>query len=600
MKIFTKIAAGLLLVLPLTINAQDDNGGFNPISGGNVRGNVQLDAQYYPDDKGLGINDSTLNGKRFGLNTYSNIIYNYKNFSAGMRFEAFLNPMQGYDARYEGVGIPYWFASFKNDKLEMTAGHFYEQFGSGLIFRTYEEWTLGYDNNMLGVDAKFRPYDGITITGVAGVQRYFWQKYSTNDRGIVKGLDANLAINDIIYGEERAASQKVRFTLGGSFISRYMDCEDQRISSTSDTLTIIDPITGSPIPATMDVAVTGVIPRNVGAWASRFGISGGGVDWYVEYAQKANDPSGMNHYIYKKGQAFYSTLSYSTKGVGIYAAYKWIDNMSFKSDPNQIGTPSMLDINYLPAITKEHVYSLATMYPYATQPNGEAGLQVQAMYTIPRRTKIGGKYGTTITANYSLAKDIKKEYDTESPNANEYTAKLFSMGDLTFYQDINIQLERKFSKKFKMKLSYYNQNYNQHVVEDNIYDKGAVVLANIGVADLTYNISTNTSLRFELQGLWTSSKDKYVHDDGDWLSGLLELNIAPKWFVSVGDEWNYKTYNEDKDPLHYFNVAFGYTQGANRISLRYGRQRDGLLCVGGVCRYVPQSTGLTLSILSSF
>jgi len=52
--------------------------------------------------------------------------------------------------------------------------------------------------------------------------------------------------------------------------------------------------------------------------------------------------------------------------------------------------------------------------------------------------------------------------------------------------------------------------------------------------------------------------------------------------------------------LHYYNVAAGYTQGATRIALRYGRQREGLLCVGGVCRYVPQSTGLTLSITSSF
>lgn len=600
MKFFTKSILLLFAILPLATYAQNDNSGFHPISEGNVRGNVQLDAQYYPDDKGLGINDSSLNSKRFGLNTYANIIYNYKNFSTGMRFEAFLNPMQGYDARYEGVGIPYWFASFKNNKLEMTAGHFYEQFGSGLIFRSYEEWTLGYDNNMLGVDAKFKPYDGITVTGVAGVQRYFWEKYTPNSRGIVKGLDANFSINDMIYGEEGSSSQKVRFTLGGSFVSRYMKCADVLVGSSSVGKMIFDPISGDSVATMVYYVTTGKIPKNVGAWASRFGVSGGGVDWYVEYAQKANDPSGLNHYIYKNGQAFYTTLSYSTKGLGIYAAYKWIDNMSFKSDPNQIGTPSMLDINYLPAITKEHVYSLATMYPYATQPNGEAGFQVQAMYTIPRKTKIGGRYGTTITANYSLAKDIKKVYVSNSANLNEYTSTLFSMGDLTFYQDINVQLERKLSKKFKLKLSYYNQNYNQHVVEDNIYDKNAVVLANIGIADLTFNITPVTSLRLEMQGLWTSGKEKYVRDDGDWLSALLELNIAPKWFVSIGDEWNYKTYKEDTHPLHYFNAAFGYTQGSNRISLRYGRQRDGLLCVGGVCRYVPQSTGLTLSILSSF
>lgn len=588
-----------LLSTPLLLKAQDNNG-WNPLSGGTVRGNVQLDAQYYPDDQGLGINDSTLNGKRFGLNAFANVIYNYKNFSAGMRFESYLNPMQGYDARYEGTGIPYWFASFKNEKLEMTAGHFYEQFGSGLIFRSYEEWTLGYDNNLMGIDAKFRPYDGITITGITGVQRYFWDSYTANSRGIVKGLDGDFSINDIFYGEDNASMHKVRFRLGGSFVSRYMDCADITIGTTTDSITITDPITGLLIPAVETTTVIAKIPRNVGSWATRFGVSGGGVDWYVEYAQKANDPSGMNQYIYKKGEAIYTTLSYSTKGLGLYGAYKWIDNMSFKSDPNQIGTPSMLDINYLPAITKEHVYSLATMYPYATQVNGEAGFQLQAMYTIPRKTWLGGKYGTTITANYSLAKEIKKEYDTESANSNEYTSQIFSMGELTYYQDFNFQFERKLNKSWKLKLSYYNQKYNQHVIEDNIYDGEEMVLANIAVADITYNLSNKTSLRLELQGLFTSGNEKYVRYKGDWLAALLELNIAPKWFVSIGDEWNFKTYDEEKDPLHYFNVAFGYTHGSNRIALRYGRQRDGLLCVGGVCRYVPQSTGLTLSIVSSF
>jgi hypothetical protein len=82
------------------------------------------------------------------------------------------------------------------------------------------------------------------------------------------------------------------------------------------------------------------------------------------------------------------------------------------------------------------------------------------------------------------------------------------------------------------------------------------------------------------------------------MGGLLEFNVAPKWFVSVGDEWNYN--NPADNNLHYYNVAAGYTEGATRIALRYGRQREGLLCVGGICRYVPQSTGLTLSITTSF
>ena len=34
--------------------------------------------------------------------------------------------------------------------------------------------------------------------------------------------------------------------------------------------------------------------------------------------------------------------------------------------------------------------------------------------------------------------------------------------------------------------------------------------------------------------------------------------------------------------------------------LQYGKQRAGVFCVGGVCRAVPASNGLTFSFTSSF
>jgi hypothetical protein len=113
------------------------------------------------------------------------------------------------------------------------------------------------------------------------------------------------------------------------------------------------------------------------------------------------------------------------------------------------------------------------------------------------------------------------------------------------------------------------------------------------VLDVTYKFDSRNSLRAELQGLFTKE------DDGDWLALMLEYNVSPTWFFSIQDEFNYGNPVDDKQ-VHYYNVSFGYTQKSNRFSLRYGRQREGLLCVGGVCRYVPASTGLTLTITSSF
>lgn len=560
------------------------------LEGGKVTGNVQLDAQIYADDDALGINDTSLNYKRFGTNNFANLKYSNGNFNAGIRFESYLNPMLGYDdPRFEGVGIPYWYANYKLSKFEITAGHFYEQYGSGLILRSWEEWTLGYDNNLYGMNVKFTPVKGMTIKGLVGVHRYFWEPYTPDSRGIVRGVDGDFNINEIFSSLE---DSKTQVTLGGSFVSKYE-------KATSKTFTREYDSTGA---ADEEWNIKRVyeynLPTNVGSWATRINLSSGKFNWYAEYAEKGNDPNASNNYIYKKGQAIYSTLSYSTKGFGIFLSTKWIDNMMFKSKRSEVGTPAMLDVNYLPAISKEHPYSLATMYPYATKQNGEFGFQGEVVYTIPKKSTLGGKYGTTLTLNYSFANSIKKEQISDdipidSTGTDGYKTQFFSIGDIPFYRDLSFLIEKKFSKKVKAKGAYYNQTYNMHVIEDDIFDDEEMVHAHIAIVDLTYKFSRKHSLRTELQGLWTKE------DEGDWAALTLEYNVSPHWFFSVMDEYNYGNPTSDRQ-LHYYNVSFGYTDKSNRISLRYGRQREGLLCVGGVCRYVPASTGLTVTFTSSF
>jgi len=556
---------------------------------GKVTGNMQIDGQIYLDDDKLGIDGESLNYKRFGTNNFANILYSNGNFNAGIRFESYLNPMQGFDPRYEGIGVPYWFVNYKLSKFDITAGHFYEQFGSGLVLRSWEEWTLGYDNNLYGMNIKFSPVDGVTLKGLVGVQRYFWEPYEPDNRGIVRGADADFQLNDIFTDIK---DSKTQITLGGSFVSRYEKAPSMTFTREYDSIGSGGVVWNNTLTYEYD------LPVNVASYAGRINIAHGGFNLYAEYAEKDNDPNASNNFIYKKGQALYSTLSYSTKGFGLFLSTKWIDNMMYKSARNEIGSPAMLDINYLPAISKEHPYSLATLYPYATKQNGEFGFQGEVVYTIPKKTTLGGKYGTTITLDYSYANSIKKEQISpeipiDSTGTDGYKTQFLSIGDIPFYRDFDIMVEHKFSKKVKVKASYYKQTYNLHVVEDDIFDDEEMVYADIAVVDFTYKFNRKHSLRTELQGLWTKE------DEGDWAALTLEYNISPTWFFSVMDEYNYGNPLSDMQ-VHYYNVSFGYTDQSNRISVRYGRQREGLLCVGGVCRYVPASTGFTITLTSSF
>ena len=140
--------------------------------------------------------------------------------------------------------------------------------------------------------------------------------------------------------------------------------------------------------------------------------------------------------------------------------------------------------------------------------------------------------------------------------------------------------------------SYYNITLNNDVTEVSLTAHG-LIQSHIGVLETNWKINKKHSLRTELQALFTE-KDK-----GNWATIVAEYSISPGWFFSVMDQYNYG--NKDVDlRIHYIIGSLGYTHDATRIMASYGRQRAGLFCVGGVCRFVPASNGLTLTVSHSF
>lgn len=549
------LITSFIAMISQSVSAQD-------ILGGQVRGSFQADVQTYEPNSQIGITEEDINGEKVGMNGFGSFIYTNNNFTMGMRFETYLKPLVGFDRQYEGTGIPYRFASYRKDKFEITVGNFYDQFGNGLIFRAYEEWSLGYDNSVDGIRVKFKPSKGIALKGIYGVQRNYWEKYENDNRGIVRGFDGEFFLNDIV---PSMAESKTKIIVGGAMMNKFQ--KD-------------DPF--SPY----------IFPENVSAFSGRFNLNRGKVSLLGEYAYKINDPNAINDYIYKEGQAIFLSGSYSQKGLGITVGAKWIDNMSFKSDRENKG--NTLDMSFLPPLTKTHTYSLEAMYPYATQPNGEMALNGQVVYTIPKKSKLGGKYGTTIEVNYTWTNSIKKDPLNYIDSTRQgYNSSIFKAGDLTYFNDFNVELSKKINKKWKMILAYTHLKYNFDVIEEDLQSDHNIYEVHVAVADITYKFNRKNALRMEFQYLNTKQ------DSGNWAAALLEYTIAPKWFFSVRDEYNFNN-PVSSNTYHYYSAAMGYTNGPNRIQVAYGLQREGILCVGGICRRVPAASGLTLTIVSSF
>lgn len=510
---------------------------------GSITGNFQSDAQYYQNDSKIG---SVAPDQKLASNSFLNLNYRFEKFSAGVRAETYLPPLQGFDPRYEGTGFPYRFLKYSGDDIQITVGNVYEQFGNGLVLRTYQDWGLGFDNSIDGLGIKYRLGYGLSAKGIIGKQRFFFDKGA----GIVRGLDLEWHLNEIF------DSLQTQYKLGISGVSKFQKDED--------------PIYN--------------LPENVATISGRLSIQNKSFSLNGEYAYKYNDPSFTNSNSYQNGKAILINAAYFKNGFTASLNLKRIDNFDFRSDRAASG--NNLLINYLPSLSINYTNRLFSLYPYVTQPLGEFGTQGEVSYKFKKGSKIGGKYGTFVNANYTRIHDVKR---TELDSPLQYESGIFDISDKILYQALSFEISKKFNKKLKNKLIYqYFESDNSVLL---VADFKGTIAGHITVLETNYQFSSKHSLKVELQSLLTKQ------DQGDWATIQLEHTFFRKWFVNFLDDFNYGNPN---GKIHYASIGGGYHQGSTRFSVSYGRQRAGVLCVGGVCRLVPATNGLSASLSKSF
>ncbi|MEN9303319.1 MAG: hypothetical protein RL264_1748 [Bacteroidota bacterium] len=533
-----------------------------------LTGNVESTFQYLNNDSIIGANQPT---EKALINSYMNVFYTQGNFKAGLRFESYLPHIQGYPNRFDGTGLGMRYVGYENDFVDITLGSIYEQFGSGLALRSYEDRALGYDNFIDGIRLKVTPKAGFQIKAVYGYQRFsFQQGKIIHGDGIVRGIDAELHLNETF---SKMKEFPLDVVLGTSFVSKFQKDNNADFN----------------------------LPQNVGAYGGRAKLRYKDFYFDAEYVRKEQDPSSDNQYAFNYGHAAIFNLSYTKKGLGILLSGKSVDNMSYRSDR----TKDLQDlfINYLPALNKTHTYNLvATLYPYATQPLGEVAYQADILYTFKKGSKLGGKYGTTIGFNVSTTHQPVRHTSGINPNDSSrvfYEGRLFDKSDSLFWRDINFNVTKKINKQLSFIFSYYNININNDVVKIS-NDAQGIISSHIGVIETSYKINSKNNIRVELQGLFLRKKpDGSINDKGNWITGLIEYTISPHYFFSFMNQFNYGNPDESKR-VNYPIVTCGYIKDATRITVSYGRQRAGLFCVGGVCRFVPANNGLTVSFTHSF
>ena len=505
-------------------------------------------------------------------NTFADVNIMSEHVDAGARFEFLEHPLPGFrppsfSKDYAGWGVPYFYVKTHFKNWDLTLGNFYEQFGSGFILRTYEERNLGIDNSLLGGRFTIRPVAGVSFKLLGGKQRRYWD---LNDAWIT-GADLELSLDQWFKGLSNSGTY---ITLGASWVNKYEKTDDVMADATHKLN----------------------IPSSVNAFDVRANLQKGGFNLLAEYAWKSQDPTFENGWIYRKGSVAMLSASYSKRGMSLLLQAKRSDNMSFRSRrrEGESETTTASFINHLPAFTMDQTYALAAMYPYATYPDGEWAYQAEIGYNFKRHTLLGGKYGTNVRVNFSHIRGIERDpINGGGAGTDGYSSAFWKWGDDgMYYQDINVQIEKRITRSFNIHLMYMNQFYNNvinRIAEGELSDNKKYVHSDIFVLDAKYKFNNKFTLRGELQYLSTDE------DLGDWWYGLLELSILPNWMFTIAD-----MYNSGVTDIHYYQGLVTYSAGSHRIQLGYGRTRAGYNCAGGVCRYVPSSKGVTISYNYNF
>lgn len=498
-----------------------------------LSGSFETNTIYYLNDKASG---AIAPENKLGSNNYLKLDYRYKKFKAGVQFESYLPVLQGLPGNLYGSGLMIKYASFQDSNLTVTAGDFYEQLGNGLIFRAFEERALGLNTALEGVRVTYNFRDYLLIKALAGRPREFMNKANSN----VKGASILLNLNPLLQLEKSSANLEL------NVINRYLSYAGQ------------EPIN-----------------PNVDAWSLTGSWSRGGISLQGEYAYKTKDRSAYTNNRSKDGSALLLELGFNSKGLGTLLTFRRLEYMQFGTTRGGAGIGR--DLNFLPALTKQHNYSLAVLNPHNTVGNEEIGGQLDIHYRFKKNSWLGGKYGIRISLNaagyFGLQGDAEKGFD------------FFAFGNRKYYHDFNLSLEKRLSPDVITHLLLSNQVFNPVVIgkENDLYTSRIIA------GDIILKTAPQKSFRFEWQHLWSEDYLK------NWAAATVEYSISPTWTYFIGDMYNYGVSN-----VHYYRIGSSYNISRTRMALNFGRNREGIICTGGICLYMPAYTGANLSVTTSF
>ncbi len=518
-------------------------------------GSFDTNANVFIRDSSINaINTPQYDRQFFGGEAWLNLNYSIDGLTIGTRFDMFNNSnLRNPTNSFSGIGIGRWYVKKALGKLEISAGYLYDQIGSGLIFRAFETRPLFIDNALYGAQIKYDLGKSWNIMGFAGRQKNAFDVYTGNLKGIrLEGFAS--------FGEESPLS----LAPGFGFVNRTIS--DENMEGVVNALrTYLDEDRFTPNHNAYSTSIYNTMNYKTISLYTEFALKSEDIFYNPFALKKEIIGNSIGKIEQKSGSVMYASLSYAAGKLGITAEAKRTENFNFRIDPNLRLLRGL--VNYLTPLNRQNTYRLTARYSPAAQDISEMAYVLDVKYKVNKSLSAGVNYSDISTLN----------------------------GDRLF-REIFTEIIYKYKRKWQLTSGVQFLTYNQEIYE--MKSEVPLVKTVVPYLDFLYKFTPTQALRTEFQYMSTKQ------DFGSWLFGLSEFSIAPRWIFEASGMYNVKPKKANSkglvEKIFYPTLGVVFLKDAQRFSLRYVKQVEGVVCSGGICRLEPAFSGIRFNMNTTF
>ncbi|RYD51950.1 MAG: hypothetical protein EOP52_07130 [Sphingobacteriales bacterium] len=513
---------------------------------GTLSGDLQTNVNFFNRDTTIAASGTPqYDNQRTGSESWLSLRYSQEDFSAFLRIDGFYNSnLYNPKLSYNGIGIGAMTLTKTIGELTVTGGTIYDQIGSGILYRAYEDRGLLIDNALTGLSVRFKPSDHFSIKGLMGNQKntaLFGTTLFPRYNPVIKALNAE---------GDFTIAKKVNMAPGFGILNRTLD--------ESSMTSIAANINALPLEQRF-------VPKyNMYAASVYNTLTTGSLSIYTEAAYKTEEAIERDGTLQNlDGNVLYATASYAQKGFAVNGSVKRTQNFEMRTSPNEILLAGLM--NWQPVIARLRPQRLLARYSPASQNLSELAWGLDGL--------IAPNDDVTVTLNYTHINTLEGQ---------------------SLYREVYGDIEWRNLGPVNIQLGAQYLEYNRPVYQIN--PSAQYMFAFTPFGEITYRFNEKKSLRVEAEYMHTD------YDLGPQVFLLAEYNVAPRWSIAVSDMYLLRPSNESpiKDNKHFYQFFGAYTRGPHRFTAAYVKQVEGINCTGGVCRYEPAFSGMKFSMTSSF